>query len=91
MCYASRKLKTHEENYSAFLLELLAMTFACKHFHHYLFGQKKFTIFSDHKPLGKLNKVHQKTKHRLEEEIREYNYKVEYLKGEDQGAAEFLS
>ena len=34
--YASRKLKKHEENYPAFLLELLAVTFGCEHYHHYL-------------------------------------------------------
>ena len=30
--YASRRLHKHEENYSAYLLELLAMTFACQQF-----------------------------------------------------------
>ena len=89
--YASRRLHGHEENYSAFLLELLAMTFATKHFHHYLYGQKRFIIFSDHKPLLKLNKVHQKTKHRLEEHLTDYTFDVVYRKGEDQEAADFLS
>ena len=35
--YASRKLKTIEENYPAYLLELLAVTFGCEHYHHYLY------------------------------------------------------
>ena len=89
--YASRKLHKHEENYGAFLLEMLAMTFATSHFHHYLFGQPQFKIYSDHKPLLKLNKVHQKTKHRLEEDLRPYHFKVVYLNGEEQEAADFLS
>ena len=59
--YASRKLdaKTHEENYPAYLLEMLAVTFGCEHYHHYaVYGQKKFTgIFRSHRPLSKLNKV----------------------------------
>ena len=50
MGYVSRKLKKHEEYYQAFLLELLAVTFWCEHYHHYLYGQKRFSIFSDHKP-----------------------------------------
>ena len=89
--YASRKLKKHEENYPAFLLELLAVTFGCEHYHHYLYGQKRFSIFSDHKPLSKLNKVHTKTHGRLSENLLNYNYEIIYRKGEDQEAADFLS
>ena len=89
--YASRKLHKAEENYSAYLLELLATTFAVEHFHHYLYGSPRFIIFSDHKPLSKLNKVHQKTLGRLEEKLLPYNYVINYRKGEDQQAADFLS
>ena len=89
--YASRKLKTHEENYPAYLLEMLAVTFGCEHFHHYLYGQRKFIVYSDHRPLSKLNKVHVKTQGRLQEMLLEYNYEIVYRKGEDQEAADFLS
>ena len=89
--YASRKLKTHEENYPAYLLEMLAVTFGCEHFHHYLYGQRKFIMYSDHLPLSKLNKVHVKTQGRLQEMLLEYNYEIVYRKGEDQEAADFLS
>ena len=89
--YASRKLKTHEENYPAYLLELLAVTFGCEHYHHYLYGQKKFIVYSDHRPLSKLNKVHTKTQGRLREMLLEYNYEIVYRPGEDQEAADFLS
>ena len=89
--YVSRKLHKHEENYSAFLLELLAMTFAVTHFLHYLYGQRKFKIFSDHKPLSKLNKENKKTKHRLEDVLLDYTFDVIYRKGSDQEAADFLS
>ena len=74
--YASRKLKTHEENYPAYLLELLAVTFGWEHYHHYLYGQKKFIVYSDHRPLSKLNKVHTKTQGRLKEMLLEYNYEI---------------
>ena len=89
--YASRKLKTHEENYPAYLLEMLAVTFGCEHYHHYLYGQKKFVVYSDHRPLSKLNKVHTKTQGRLKEMLLDYNYEIVYRRGEDQEAADFLS
>ena len=89
--YASQKLKKHEENYPAFLLELLSVMFWCEHYHHYLYWQKRFSIFSDHKPLSKLNKVHTKTHGWLSENLLNYNYEIIYWKGEDQEAADFLS
>ena len=90
--YASRRLHKHEENYSAYLLELLAMTFACQHFHLYLYGSKRFTVYSDHKPLLQLNKtIHEKTMHRLKEALIPYQFDVEYRKGENQEAADCLS
>ena len=42
--YASRQLHKHKENYSAYLLELLAITFACQQFHHYLYGSKRLKL-----------------------------------------------
>ena len=90
--YASRRLHKHEENYSAYLLELLAITFACQQFHHYLYGSKRFQVFSDHKPLLKLNKtIHEKTMHRLKEALIPYQFDIEYRKGQDQEAADCLS
>ena len=88
--YASRKLKTHEENYPAYLFKLLAVTFGCEHYHHYLYGQEKFIVYSDHRPLSKLNKVHTKTQGRLKEMLLDYNYEIVYRPGEDQEAADFL-
>ena len=88
--YASRKLKTHEENYPAYLLEMLAVTFECEHYHHYLYGHKKLVVYSNHRPLSKLNKVHTKTQGRLKEMLLDYNYEIVYRRGEDQEAADFL-
>ena len=89
--YASRQLKEHELNYSAYLLELSAILFGIRHFHHYLYGGPQFTVFTDHKPLETLNKVHTKTRKRLEDELVEYNFVIVYKKGSDQLAADFLS
>jgi hypothetical protein len=48
--YFSRKLSPTESRYSTFDRELLAVYSAIRHFKHYVEG-RKFTIFTDHKPL----------------------------------------
>lgn len=56
ICYASRTLNKAEQNYSTTEKECLAIIWSCSHFRPYLFG-KKFTIYSDHKPLEYLQSV----------------------------------
>nr|GFA45282.1 putative reverse transcriptase domain-containing protein [Tanacetum cinerariifolium] len=48
--YASRQLRTHEENYMTHDLELGAVVFALRLWRHYLYGVK-CTMFTDHKSL----------------------------------------
>jgi len=48
--FMARALKPHERNYPAYKKELLAIIYACKKFHYYLWG-RKFTLYTDHKPL----------------------------------------
>ena len=68
------------------------MTFACQQFHHYLYGSKRFKVYSDHKPLLLLNKtIHEKTMHLLKEAIIPYQFDIEYRRGQDQEAADCLS
>ena len=50
VCFASRSLTASERNYGHIEKEGLALVFAVKKFHHYLFGHK-FNIYTDHKPL----------------------------------------
>ncbi|KAL4038317.1 hypothetical protein IC575_001931 [Cucumis melo] len=50
VAYASRQLKSHEQNYPTHDLELAAMVFALKIWRHYLYGEK-IQIFTDHKSL----------------------------------------
>ncbi|TYK07495.1 pol protein [Cucumis melo var. makuwa] len=53
VAYASRQLKSHEQNYPSHDLELAAMVFTLKIWRHYLYGEK-IQIFTDHKSLKKV-------------------------------------
>jgi glutaredoxin-related protein len=50
VCYASRQLRKHEENYPTHDLELAAVVHAIKIWRHYLIGHRS-EIYSDHKSL----------------------------------------
>ena len=90
IAYASRSLKANEENYSAYLLELAAAAWAIDHFSVYLQG-RHFELFTDHKPLETLSKIHKKTLNRLQEQMLEYTFKINYRKGLDNTVADALS
>ena len=89
IAYASRKLVKHELNYTPFLLEMHAAVWGMEHFSHHLKG-KRFLLFTDHKPLEKLGKVHTKTLYRIQEAMMEYDFEIFYKKGEEM-PADFLS
>jgi len=90
IAYASRQLQTHERNYSAFLLELRAVVYGLETFHHHVFG-KQFTVYTDHKPISNLSKVHTKTLNRLQEEMLKYHFDVKHIPGSDNPVADYLS
>ena len=50
VAYGSRQLKNHERNYPTHDMELVAIVFAFKIWHHYLYGER-FEVFSNHKSL----------------------------------------
>ena len=50
VAYGSRQLKNHEQNYPTHDMELAAVVFALKIWHHYLYGEQ-FEVYSDHKSL----------------------------------------
>jgi hypothetical protein len=50
VCYASRRLRKHEENYPTHDLELAIVVHALKIWRHYLIGHR-CEIYSDHKSL----------------------------------------
>ena len=89
IAYASRGLVKHEKNYTPFLAELMACVWGMKHFDVYLRG-RHFTLYTDHRPLEKLGKVHTKTLNRLMEAMTEYDFEIKYKKGAEM-PADFLS
>ena len=84
--YPSRSLSDTETRYSQIELETLAVDFACKKFHIYLYGIT-FTIITDHKPFETiLNNPRHQTSIRLQRirvRIMDYQFKVEYRPGKD--------
>ena len=50
VAYGSRQLKNHKGSYPTHDMELVAIFFALKIWHHYLYGGK-FEVFSDHKSM----------------------------------------
>ena len=50
VAYGFRQLKNHEQNYPMHDMELAAIVFALKAWHHYLY-REQFEVFSNHKSL----------------------------------------
>ena len=69
---------------------MAAASWAIDYFHVYLYG-KKFILFTDHKPLETLSKVHEKTLKRLQQQMMEYSFEIRYKKGLNNAAADALS
>ena len=87
--YASRSLSPVESRYSQLEREALAVHWAIKRFHLYLFG-KNFTVVSDHKPLLPMfNKPSSKPPARIERwilNLQQYRFTVKYELGKDNPA-----
>jgi hypothetical protein len=90
IAYASRPLKKHEKNYSAYVVEMAAAVWGIEHFDVYLIG-KQFTLVTDHRLLEHLGTVHTKTLNRLQHLMLEYDFTIEYRVGEDNAVADYLS
>ncbi len=90
--YFSRKLKSAELRYATVDREALAVVLTCRQFHHYLL-ETKFTIITDHQPLVSIFKSKTKSPRmsRWFLEMREYSYKVQYIKGKYNDVADQLS
>lgn len=96
VAYASRALTQAEYNYSQIHKEALAIVFAVKKFHQYLYG-RHFVLRTDHKPLvsifGSDSGVPNMTASRLQRWallLSAYNFSIEYV-STDNNTADALS
>lgn len=95
--YASRTLSSAERNYSQLEKEALALIFATKRFHNYIYG-RSFTLYTDHKPLQSLlnesKAIPTLASARIQRwalTLATYQYKIKYKKGSELGNADGLS
>lgn len=92
----SSTLSDAEKRYSQLEREALAIIFTLKKCHKYVYG-RKFTIYSDHKPLQfifgekKMNSVTGARVKRWSLFLSQYDYKILYRKASNMGNADGLS
>ncbi|KAL4010646.1 hypothetical protein IC575_030149 [Cucumis melo] len=92
VAYASRQLKSHEQNYPTHDLELAAVVFALKIWRHYLYGEK-IHIFTDHKSLKYFftQKELNMRQRRWLELVKDYDCEILYHPGKANVVADALS
>lgn len=90
--YASKRLLERERHYSTVEKECLALVWAVKRFHIYLYG-KYFRVQTDHQPLEFLNKAKLTNSRvmRWSLALQEYSFHVKYIKGRENVGADFMS
>ena len=90
--YFSRKLSRQERKYGASDKEALGIVLSCRQFSHYLWGAA-FEIWTDHQPLVSIFKKPTKCArmNRWILEMREFKYRIFYVKGKDNVVADQLS
>ncbi|KAL0539815.1 hypothetical protein IC582_024036 [Cucumis melo] len=92
VAYASRQLKSHEQNYPTHDLELAAVVFSLKIWRHYLYGEK-IQIFTDHKSLKYFftQKELNMRQRRWLELVKDYDCEILYHPGKANVVADALS
>ncbi|KAL0537361.1 hypothetical protein IC582_026339 [Cucumis melo] len=92
VAYASRQLKSHEQNYPTHDLELAAVVFALKIWRHYLYGEK-IQVFTDHKSLKYFftQKELNMRQRRWLELVKDYDCEILYHPGKANVVADALS
>ena len=92
IAYASRQLKSYEQNYPTHDLELAAVVFALKIWRHHLYGEPCM-IYTDHKSLKYLftQKELNLRQRRWLELINDYDCYIEYHPGKANVVADALS
>ena len=93
IAYGSRHLTTHEMGYCVTRKELLALHEFIVYFRQYLYG-KKFIARTDHKALTFMNTTKKPISPQFQTwmaNLSEYNFDLQYRKGEDHGNADGMS
>nr|GEX61575.1 putative reverse transcriptase domain-containing protein [Tanacetum cinerariifolium] len=92
IAYASRQLKTNEENYTTHDLELGAVVFALRLWRHYLYGTK-CVVYTDHKSLQYIldQKELNMRQRRWIKLLSDYDCKIPYHPGKANVVADALS
>jgi len=90
--YASKKLIPREQNCSVGEREALAIIWAVKKFHRYLYGQH-FTLESDHRPCEYLQTSHTQNPRimRCSLALQPYRFTVRYIRSTENVIADYLS
>ena len=93
--YMSHRFTTPERNYNTPERECLALILAAKRFRKYLLASNRFAIalVSDHKGLTYLHRNSDTNSrlYRWAQSLGDYNYKIHWVPGSEQGAADALS
>ncbi|XP_026689282.1 uncharacterized protein K02A2.6-like [Diaphorina citri] len=94
--FASRNLSPSECNFAQVEKELLAICFAFKKFHNFLYGHANITVYTDHNPLisiiqKPLNAIPNNRLRRLRLKLAPYCFTIKYLPGKDMHVADLLS
>ncbi|UYV61276.1 K02A2.6-like [Cordylochernes scorpioides] len=94
LSYASTSLTSPQKHYSQIEKELLALYFGCKRFHYFLYG-RKFTAYTDHKPLVSLVKKNfdqmSPRLQRLSLYLLNYQFELKFIPGKSMIPADTLS
>ena len=94
VCYASRALTDIETRYAPIETEMLAVVFACRKFHQYIYG-RSVAIETDHKPLQAIStKPLLQVLLRLQKmilNVRGYDVEICYIPGSKQVLADTVS
>ena len=92
VAYASRQLKSYEQNYPTHDLELTTVVFALKIWRHYLYGER-YEIYTDHKSLKYISSQKELNMRQMRwlELIKDYDCSINYHPGKAKVVADALN